>query len=71
MHIVANWAHLAGENYSMELCTVGIMGTQYVRDQILQETLEISKEGLTSITINHIYSAIPIGNQLSIKMKQA
>ena len=41
MHIVADLQHLAGQNYSMELCSIGIMGTQYIRDQTLPETLEI------------------------------
>ena len=27
MHIVSDLSHLAGQGYSMELCTVGIMGT--------------------------------------------
>ena len=27
MHIVADLSHLAGSSYSMELCSVGIMGT--------------------------------------------
>ena len=43
MHIIADLAHLAGQDYSMEICSVGIMGTQYVRDQILPETLVIQK----------------------------
>ena len=42
MHIVADLSHLAGQGYSMELCSVGIMGTQYVRDEPLPATLEIS-----------------------------
>ena len=32
MHIVADLSHLAGQGYEMQLCSVGIMGTQYVRD---------------------------------------
>ena len=41
MHIVSDLSHLAGQDYSMELCSVGIMGTQYVRDQTLSENIEI------------------------------
>ena len=41
-HIVADLSHLAGQGYSMELCSVGIMGTQYVRDETLPATLEIA-----------------------------
>ena len=42
MHIVADLSHLAGQDYNVELCTVGIMGTQYIRDQTLPENLEIA-----------------------------
>ena len=70
-HIVADLSHLAGQGYSMELCSVGIMGTQYVRDEPLPETLEIASEGLTTLTIPNIYSSMPIGNQLNINMRQA
>ena len=41
IHIVADLSHLEGQGYSMELCTVGVMGTKYVRDQTLPETLEV------------------------------
>ena len=54
----------------MSLCSVGIMGTQYVRDQNLSQTIEIEKDSLTSLTISNIYSAISIGNQLNINLRQ-
>ena len=62
MHIVADLSHLAGQSYEMQLCSVGIMGTKYIRDQTLPETLEIQSEGITTLTIANIYSAISIGN---------
>ena len=55
----------------MELCSVGIMGTQYVRDQTIPEFLEIRKTGITSLTINNIYSSMSIGNDLNINLRQA
>ena len=55
----------------MELCSVGIMGTQYVREVPLPETLEITLEGSTILKIPNIYSAIPIGNQLDINLRQS
>ena len=70
MHIIADLSHLAGQGYSMELCSVGIMGTQYVRDEPLPVTLEISEE-FTTLAIPNIYSALPIGNQLDINLRQA
>ena len=71
MHIVADLSHLAGQHYSMELCSIGIMGTQYIRDETLPETIEIDSEGLMTLTIPNIYSAMSIGNQLDIKLRQA
>ena len=41
MHIVADLSHLSGTSYDMKICTVGIMGTQYIRDQTLPQSLEI------------------------------
>ena len=32
IHIVADLNHLVETGYNMELCSVGIMGTKYVRD---------------------------------------
>ena len=62
MHIVADLSHLAGQGYSIGLCNVGIMGTKYTRDQTLPVTLEIQSDGLTTLTIINIYSAMSIGN---------
>lgn len=47
------------------------MGTQYVRDQTLPETIELLTDDLTSLTISNIYSAMPIGNQLNINLRQS
>ena len=41
LHIIADLSHIAEEDYNLNVCSVGIMGTQYVRDQSLPETLEI------------------------------
>lgn len=32
LHIVANLTHLAGEKYEMSICSLGVMGTKYIRD---------------------------------------
>ena len=55
----------------MTLCSVGIMGTQYVRDEILPEVLEVARESPTTLRIRNIYSSMPIGNHLDINMRQA
>ena len=55
----------------MELCSVGVMGTKYVRDQTLSETIEIFKDKIHELTIPNIYSEISIGNLLDINLRQA
>ena len=62
MHIIADLSDLAGQGYEMILCSVGIMGTQYVRAQTFPETVEIQSENFTTLTIQNIYSTISIGN---------
>ena len=69
IHIVADLRHLEGQDYNMELCSVGVMGTQYVREEAIPETLEIQKDDLTSLTISNIYSSMPIGNSLNINLR--
>ena len=56
----------------MELCSVGVMGTQYVRDEPVQETVEIIREIQSPHTLNihHKTSVLPIGNTLQINMRQ-
>ena len=69
MHIIADVNHLAGQDYSMELCSVGIMGTKYIRDHKLPETIELDQEGTFTLTIQDIYSAFDIGNLLDINIR--
>ena len=71
MHIISDLKHLAGQGYSMELCSIGVMGTQYIRDEILSDTVEIAKEEILYLTIPNIYSALAIGNQLDINLRQS
>ena len=40
VHIVADLSHLGG-SYTMSLCSVGIMGASFVRDEPLPESIEI------------------------------
>ena len=32
MHIVSNMAHLADKDYETSICSLGVIGTRYVRD---------------------------------------
>ena len=52
------------------LCTVGIFGTEYVREEVIEETLEIQSGTTRTLQIPHIYSALEIGNTLAINIRQ-
>ena len=52
------------------LCTLGIFGTNYVRDEAIQETLTVASGMTQSLNVPHVYSALPIGNVLAINMRQ-
>lgn len=42
LHIIADLSHLAGEGYNMQLCSVGIMGTQYIRATPVPDNFTVS-----------------------------
>ena len=42
VHIVADLSHLVPP-YTMSLCSIGIMGTSFVRDEPLPASIEISQ----------------------------
>ena len=72
VHVVADLTGLAQTHttYQMSLCSYGIMGTKYVRDEPVASVIEI-QEGETSIlTIPHIKSYYEIGTLLSINLRQ-
>ena len=67
--IVANLTHLSGESYEQTLCSLGIMGAEYLRNVELAESIQIYS-GLASILlVENIYAKQKIGNQLNIFMR--
>ena len=69
--IVADLSHLRGDYYKMSLCNLGIMGTRYVRDESFEESIEIIKGNSISILVPHVYSELPIANELEINLRLA
>lgn len=71
MHIVADLNHLTHHDYyTMTICSLGIMGTKYVRDgDALPSTMELHQGQTISLQVPHIYSAYPIGNTLKIDLR--
>lgn len=72
-HLVADLGHLAGQDYAMSICQLGIMGTKYLRDteEPLQEAVELFQGETWQVEVAHIYSAYTIANTLAIDLRQA
>lgn len=78
MQIVADLSHMAGQysssvlsEYEISLCSLGIMGTKYVRDEPVPDTLTVlAGQSLNTLDILKIYSEIEIGTVLNIKLRQ-
>ena len=54
----------------MSICDLGVFGTRYIRDTPAPETLSLVLGDVKSILIESIYSELPIGNTLDIKLRQ-
>ena len=55
LHIVADLSHLTPP-YTMSLCSLGIMGSRYVRDEPVPETLELVQGEIQTVSVSHIYN---------------
>ena len=53
----------------MSLCSVGIMGTEYVRAEPLATEITLELGSTATLNIPHITSALTIGNTLQINMR--
>ena len=52
------------------ICSLGIMGTRYVRDDPLPERIEVLKDEILTISIQKAYSEFQIGTQIDMKQRQ-
>ena len=68
MTLVFDLSHFAEKSYEMSICSLGVMGAEYVRDQILPDIVDVV--GDEDITIDNIYAAQTIGNTLDIHLRQ-
>lgn len=59
---------LPSENVS--ICSVGVMGTTYVRDETLPSSIEVFVGGTEIIRVPHIRAEDDIGNVLAINLRQ-
>ena len=69
MHIVKR-NNPAGATYG--ICSLATFGTKYVRSagRTVPDSIETQQDATTELEIEHIYSAVQIGNILDIKMRQ-
>ena len=75
MHIVADLSHLMvaeyNYEYEMSICTLGIYGTRYARDQNIPSSVQITKGDSMVLTVPKIYSTESIGTQLLINLRSS
>lgn len=72
MHIVSDMGELRGRDYETSICSLGVMGTRYVRNGNGLETdtdIEIFTGESKRFTLNHIYSELEIGTSLMVEVK--
>ena len=73
MHIVADMrAYTASAVISdtVSVCSLGIFGTKYVRDDSVPTSISIIQGQKKTIRVSKIYSFYQIGNDLSINLRQ-
>ena len=66
--IVADLADLSGP-YEMSICNIGVMGTEYVRDNSVPTRISVWRAATEVIAVENIYSKLPIGNVLDINLR--
>ena len=70
MHLVGDLKHLNGQTYEQSVCSVGIMGTRYIRSSTPTTNFTLVTGASDSFTIEAIRSELTIGNELSIYLRQ-
>ena len=55
VHIVSDLSHLAGATYEMSLCSIGIMGTPYTRNEPLTTFVELYQGESLRLPVPHIF----------------
>ena len=71
LHIVSDMSAFAGQEYETSICTLGVMGTRYVRDGTpLPAQIDIVAGQSWSFSLSHIYSELEIGTTLAIKLRE-
>ena len=71
IHIVSDMSHLAGSDYETSICSLGVIGTRYVRTgESLPSEITLVVGESWSFSLEHIYSEIAIGTTLKIAVRE-
>ena len=68
--IVADLTELSGQTYEMSICNLGVMGTEYVRENYVLTSISLGQAETEVIAVENIYSKFTIGNTLDINLRQ-
>ena len=74
LHFVADLSHLMSTYGSIatSICTIGVFGTRYVRDEDpLPNLIEVVQGEVFRLSVLNIYSEFTIGTTLDINLRQA
>ena len=72
MHLVADMSTYTGSaapTDTVSVCSLGIYGTKYVRDEPLSTSHTVTRGQVSTITVPDIYSFYEIGNELAISLR--
>ena len=75
LHMVADMSKSEPDAFSLNevsICSLGVFGTQYLRDgEAIPSSVEVKQGESLKLNIERIYSLVSLGNTLSIKLRQA
>ena len=72
LHIVSDMSHLAGQDYETSICSLGVIGTRYMRrgEYLLPAEITLRMGEKWSFSLPHIESEIEIGTKLAIAVRE-
>ena len=54
---------------SVTLCDLAVIGTKYIRDEALPDSIEVQADSSVVLIVPHVYAADTIGNVLDIDLR--
>ena len=54
---------------SVTICDAAVLGTNYIRDELIAEIVEVEAESSTTLNVPHVQAADTIGNTLAIDLR--